>query len=136
MEDDDIEAESSPEEDEETLELDVPAEPEDLRRTLQEKYSEKLNPADPNRRNPQAENTMVVPADVAEEATAKLEAYLWDEWVDELETVLDRDQFRTLANLPQSDAVRWLKEEVRWDYYVESIVRKLERRDELLEELT
>ena len=132
MEDDDTDAESSPEE--ETLDLAVPAEPADLRRTLQETYSEKLNPVDPNSRNPQAENTMVVPADVAEEATAKLEEYLWEEWADELETVLERDQFRTIASLPQSDAVRWLKEEVRWDYYVESIVRKLDRRDELLEE--
>ncbi len=134
MEDDNPDVDA--EEETEPLELDVPPEPEAIRNDLQEKYSTTLNPVDPNRRNPQAENTMEVPADVAEEATAALETYLWNEWAEELAGSVEREDFRTIANLPQSNAVRWLKEEVRWDYYVESIVQKLERRDELLEELT
>jgi hypothetical protein len=134
MDDDNADADS--EEEPETLELDVPAEPTALRGDLQTKYADKLNPMDPNSRNPQAENKMEVPADVAEEATSELEAYLWGEWGEELAGSVEREDFRTIANLPQSNAVRWLKEEVSWDYYVESIVQKLERRDELLEELT
>ena len=117
------------------LELETPEEPRSKKADLAQRFEEELTPEE-RMAGPRGDQSVTVPPAVAEAAAEQIEPYLWAQWVEDLPENLDRETFSELVALPQSDAVRWLKEEVSWDYYVQSIVQKLERRDELLEELT
>lgn len=117
------------------LDLEIPDEPTSTKADLAARFEAELTPEE-DIPGPRGDQSVTIPPAVAVATAEQIDSYLWEQWVEELPADLDREPFNELVALPQSNAVRWLKEEVSWDYYVESIVQKLERRDELLEDLT
>jgi hypothetical protein len=135
--------EEQPDEDERSeeengLELPVPPEPTELRRELHQDHRQEQNrERGANLAGRAVDDSYQVSQELATTATGEVSTYLWEHWTDDLaETDLGREQFDTLASLPQSDAVRWVEGDVSWKFLVETIQRNVERRDELLGSVT
>lgn len=114
------------------LELSTPPEPTDLRVELQETFRDELEKEEKQRRGSRMDNSITIPTAIAETTTEKIEEYLWQHWADSLANEINREAFKELATLPQSNAVRWVNEEVSWQFYVDSLTRKIDQRDEVL----
>ena len=114
------------------LELSTPPEPTDLRLELQETFRDELEKMEKQRRGSRMDNSITIPTAIAETTTEKIEVYLWQHWADSLANEINREAFKELATLPQSNAVRWVNEEVSWQFYIDSLTRKIDQRDELL----
>jgi len=116
--------------------LSSPPEPTELLQDLRQQFQAELNAEEdvPNMGGRAVESSQNISPEVATTVADQVASYLWEEWAEPLdETELDRSQFDRLVSLPQSEAVRWLKGEIGWEFYAEVIERNVYRRDDILE---